>query len=66
MRFPFDSILVDKPLILKRQRIAIWIIGLYLDCDRAAQHKGGRKNHGPLNDRWPISALGDTGARRDS
>lgn len=66
MSFPIDLMLVDKPLIAKRQRIAACIIGLYLDRDRAAQDKGGRENHGLPNDWWRISTLENTGAWRNS
>jgi hypothetical protein len=52
--------LVDKPLIAKRQRIATCIIGLYLDRYRAAQDKGGGENHGLPNDWWTTPALGNT------
>ena len=62
MSFPIDLMLVDKPLIAKRQRIATCIIGLYLNRDRAAQDKGGGENLGMPNDRWTSSALGKTGA----
>lgn len=66
MSFSIDAMLVNKPLIVKRQRIATCIIGLYLDRDRTAQDEGGGKNHGLTNDRWTISALGNTGAKRNS
>jgi hypothetical protein len=66
MSFPIDAMPVDKPLIVIRQRIATCIIGLYLDRDRAAQDKGGGKNHSLPDDWWTISALGNTGAKRSS
>ena len=66
MSFPIDLMLVDKPLIAKRQRIATCIIGLYLNHDRATQDKGGGENHGLPNDWWTISTLENTGAGRNS
>jgi hypothetical protein len=66
MSFPIDAMPVYKPLMAKCQRITACIIGLYLNRDRAAQDKGGGKNHGLSNDWWTISTLKNTGAWRNS